>query len=201
MPVPDGVFRPYRQEMSARFSAAIRPASLADVSVLANLGAVTFVEAFGHLYSSADLSAFLSAARSEAFYAALLNDTRLFIALAYPKSTNVPVGYCVAGPCKLPVQDLEPEAGEIRELYVLADFQKHQVGTQLLATALDWLHTRRFWPVYVGVWAENLGAQRFYGRFGFERVGEYDFPVGRQIDREYILKLTPSSSKVMVPSR
>jgi diamine N-acetyltransferase len=38
------------------------------------------------------------------------------------------------------------------------------------------------------VWSENLGAQRFYGRYGFDKVGEYGFVVGKTIDREFILK-------------
>ena len=43
---------------------------------------------------------------------------------------------------------------------------------------------RRLW---IGVWSENLGAQRFYERHGFHRVGEYEFPVGRVLDLEFIL--------------
>ena len=36
--------------------------------------------------------------------------------------------------------------------------------------------------------SENLGAQRFYGRHGFGKTGEYEFPVGRVRDREFILR-------------
>jgi ribosomal protein S18 acetylase RimI-like enzyme len=38
------------------------------------------------------------------------------------------------------------------------------------------------------VWSENFGAQRFYGRYGFEKVGEYGFRVGNTVDHEFILK-------------
>ena len=33
--------------------------------------------------------------------------------------------------------------------------------------------------LWIGVWSENLGAQRFYARYGFEKVGEYEFSVGQ----------------------
>lgn len=99
-----------------------------------------------------------------------------------------PVGYVVAGPCKLPAPDLEPRAGEVRELYLLASHQGRGLGSQLLEAALDWLDHEGRTPLYIGVWSENLGAQRLYGRYGFEKIGEYDFPVGRQLDREFILK-------------
>jgi len=37
-------------------------------------------------------------------------------------------------------------------------------------------------------YAQNVGAQRFYGRYGFKKVGEYGFPVGKTVDHEFILK-------------
>jgi len=53
------------------------------------------------------------------------------------KSANSHEHYFVAGPCKLPVDKLEPTAGEVRELYVLADYQKHKMGTMLMVEALE----------------------------------------------------------------
>ena len=44
---------------------------------------------------------------------------------------------------------------------------------------------RRLW---IGVWSENLGAQRLYARRGFEQVGTYAFAVGRVRDHEFILR-------------
>lgn len=166
----------------------IRCASIDDVPALAKLGAATFVETFGHLYTRENLAAFLSGGRSEAVYARLLQDPGICIQLAFLDAARGPTGYSVVGPCKLPVADLEASAGEVRELYVLADFQKHKLGTQLLTSALEWLQTQGRSPIYVGVWSENLGAQRLYGRFGFKKAGEYDFPVGEHLDRDYILK-------------
>jgi RimJ/RimL family protein N-acetyltransferase len=54
--------------------------------------------------------------------------------------------------------------------------------------ALAWLAAEGLAPLYVGVWSGNVGAQRLYGRFGFAKVGEYEYPVGRQRDREFILR-------------
>ena len=55
------------------------------------------------------------------------------------------------------------------------------------AESLDWLEKpgRMLW---IGVWSENFGAQKLYGRLGFEKVGEYEFPVGGTRDREFILR-------------
>jgi hypothetical protein len=53
--------------------------------------------------------------------------------------------------------------------------------------ALDWLD-RLGRPLWIGVWSENHGAQRLYGRHGFVKVGEYEFPVGKTRDQEFILR-------------
>jgi ribosomal protein S18 acetylase RimI-like enzyme len=171
--------------LTARFE--IRRAGAADAIALAELGTATFVETFGHLYSAEDLAAFLSRSHSQSRYSELLGDPDIAIWLAFG-GRGPPVGYLVAGPCKLPLAGLEPGAGEVRQLYLRAAAQGHGLGSRLLVTAMDWLESRGRYPLYVGVWSQNVGAQRLYARFNFEKVGEYDFPVGRHLDREFILK-------------
>jgi ribosomal protein S18 acetylase RimI-like enzyme len=154
---------------------------------VAALGAETFVETFGHLYPTEDLEAFLAASKTPVAYAKMLADPDVFVLLAEDQSGE-PVGYVLAGDCKLPVPDLGPRSGEVRELYLLSGQQGRGLGTHLLEAALEWLDSRGRAPVYVGVWSENHGAQRLYARYGFEKVGEYDFPVGATLDREFILE-------------
>jgi ribosomal protein S18 acetylase RimI-like enzyme len=165
----------------------LRSAGPADAPALARLGAATFTETFAHLYRAEDLAEFLQRAHSPDVYARLLADPDVAVWLA-TAADGEPMGYAVAGRCKLPVEALEAEAGEVRQLYVLARYQGSRLGTRLLVTALDWLRARGRRPVYVGVWSENYGAQRLYGRFGFEKIGEYGFPVGQHIDLEFILR-------------
>jgi len=167
--------------------ANIRRLEPGEVTALASLARDTFIETFGHLYKAEDLAAFLKTAHAPATYDALLKDRRVAIWLA-EKSPHGFVGYGIAGPCKLPAPGLEPAAGEIRQLYFRASAQREGLGSRLLTTMLDWLNAQGHAPLYVGVWSGNLGAQRLYGRFGFEKIGEYDFPVGKHLDREFILR-------------
>ena len=97
------------------------------------------------------------------------------------------MGFALAGYCKLPVEGLERRAGELRQLYVKATHQHRGLGAALFETALAWLE-QHYSPLYIGVWSNNHGAQRFYGRYGFVKVGEYGFPVGKTVDREFILR-------------
>jgi ribosomal protein S18 acetylase RimI-like enzyme len=164
----------------------IRRADAADAEALSRIGAETFTETFGHLYPPQDLADFL-------VYAYNLERTRADLADPARASWIVEadgavVGYALAGPCDLPHDEVTPACGELKRLYVLKRLQGDGTGSRLLAETFAWLERdgpRRLW---IGVWSENHGAQRLYGRLGFEKVGEYVFPVGQTRDREFILR-------------
>lgn len=172
--------------MEANSTASIRRAVASDASALASLGARTFTETFGHLYPREDLEGFLSNSHSVETWTRSLADQSRAVWVAMLGTE--PIGFIAVGACKLPVPDREPNAGEVQQLYVLSQHQKLRLGSRLMETGLSWLGQQGRTPIYVGVWSENYGAQRFYGRYGFEKVGEYGFPVGQTVDREFILK-------------
>lgn len=164
----------------------IRRAGVADAEALAAIGAATFAETFGHLYPPGDLAAFLADAYGvEKTRRDLADPARA--AWLVERDGEV-VGHALAGPCDLPHDEVTPACGELKRLYVLKRLQGSGTGSRLLTETLAWLERdgpRRLW---IGVWSQNLGAQRLYGRMGFEKVGEYEFPVGRVRDREFILR-------------
>ena len=175
------------REVTSNASAiAIRSATLADVPALAALGAATFTETFGHLYAAEDLGEYLGRTHGEDAWARLLTDPQRAVWIAMLTHERA-IGFVTVGACKLPLERQPPKAGEIQQLYVLERYQKHRIGSRLMDVGLRWLESRNCTPLYVGVWSQNLGAQRFYGRYGFQIVGEYGFPVGRTVDREFIM--------------
>jgi ribosomal protein S18 acetylase RimI-like enzyme len=167
-------------------SFAVRRATTSDAAEIATLAEMTFTETFGYLYPPEDLASFVASAYTREACLETLADPRVASWLVGPERAAA-VGFAVAGYCKLPVVGLEPTAGELRQLYVLATHQKHRLGTRLFEAALAWLE-ERYSPLYIGVWSKNHGAQRFYGRYGFVKVGEYGFRVGKTIDEEFILR-------------
>lgn len=173
--------------MSSTPAMTIRRAAPEDAVPLARLAADTFTDTFGHLYSPEHLEEFLTTRHSPERYAELLRDPACAVWLAVGSAGEL-VGFASVGPCHLPVENLEPAAGELRQLYVRREAQKAKIGTQLLETALQWLEESGYRPVYLGVWSENYRAQRLYGRYGFEKVGEYGFRVGATVDHEFILR-------------
>ena len=83
---------------------------------------------------------------------------------------------------------MTPCSGELQRLYVDRSQQGTGVGKALFEHAIAWLEAEGRRPIWIGVYSENHRAQRLYESRGFQRVGEYEFPVGKTRDREFILR-------------
>ena len=165
----------------------IRQATLADTDTLSALSARTFIEAFGPMYPPADLQEFIDTAYSPAKQAQAIGAPGNAVFLL-ERDDGEAVGYAAVGPCGLPHPDVREGDGELKRLYLRRDAQNGGVGAQLFDQALAWLERDGPRTLWISVWSENFGAQRFYERHGFEKVGEYGFKVGRTVDREFILR-------------
>lgn len=197
----------------------IRRATPADAEALSHLSRTCFTQTFGHLYAPSDLEAFLDEAYSPTVLRTELNDPERATWLLFdepvdearatlssddlpgtpeprdeaPTSSvsHAPIGYVTACPAHLPHPDVAPGDGEVQRLYILQGHQGGGRGTALLRTALDWLERDGPRTIWIGVWSENYGAQRFYARHGFEIVGDYSFMVGDHADHELITRRLP----------
>lgn len=168
----------------------LRPATPADVPALARLGRESFVAAFGHLYSEANLNAFLEMVYSEAAVRGevagedcihrLADDgERLlgFVKLCHPSwyADDSPTG--MRNPIAL------------GQLYTQPDTTGQGIGAALMDWAIAEARARGHDAVQLSVWAGNHGAQRFYQRYGFAKVADIDFWVGDHRDDEYLFEL------------
>ena len=197
----------------------IRRATPADAEALSDLSRTCFTQTFGHLYAPSDLEAFLDEAYSPTVLRTELNDPERATWLLFDEPVDearatlssddlpgtpeprdeaptssvsqAPIGYVTACPAHLPHPDVAPGDGEVQRLYILQGHQGGGRGTALLRTALDWLERDGPRTIWIGVWSENYGAQRFYARHGFEIVGDYSFMVGDHADHELITRRLP----------
>ena len=197
----------------------IRRATPADAEALSYLSRTCFTQTFGHLYAPSNLDAFLDEAYSPTVLRAELDDPERATWLLFDEPVDearatlssddlpgtpeprdeaptssvsqAPIGYVTACPAHLPHPDVAPGDGEVQRLYILQGHQGGGRGTALLRTALDWLERDGPRTIWIGVWSENYGAQRFYARHGFEIVGDYSFMVGDHADHELITRRLP----------
>lgn len=168
----------------------IRTPTPADAAALGVLGRQTFidtfVDGFGIPYPADDLAAFLDASfEPEAVVKKLAEPGA---AWWVAERGNDLLAFANTGPNTLPHPDARPSHAELRRLYVSKDAQGLGLGTKLLALSLDWMEAHSDGPLWIGVWSGNLKAQKLYEAYGFEKAGEYQYPVGRWLDDEFILR-------------
>ena len=170
----------------------IRRATLEDAAALSDVAERAFVRAFGHLYPPADLARFLQDSYSVGQHVKYLSDPKCAMWLV--ERDGEALGYALAGrPCTLPHADVRPEDGELKRIYLLPEAQGGGIGSQLIQTAFDWLEQDGPTTLWIGVYSQNFGAQRFYERLGFTKVGNYEFLVGSVRDPEFILRRAPAA--------
>lgn len=165
----------------------IRRATADDADALSAISRDTFVETFGHLYTPQDLATHLDTMYAPEKYRDAIEEQGAIAWLLMDEASDVQ-GYAYAGPCGLPHEDVQPGDLELKRLYLRRTLQNGGWGAKLFAEAEAWMRRNGPASIWIGVWSENSGAQRFYARHGYEKVGEYLYPVGETRDLEFILK-------------
>ncbi|RZI99244.1 MAG: GNAT family N-acetyltransferase [Brevundimonas sp.] len=172
--------------------AIIRPAVDADADALAVMGRQTFVDTFVAAdgfaipYPDEDLKAYLDDSFSADSFREKLKEPGAAWWVA--ERDGALLAFANTGPNTLPHPDAGPGNAELRRLYVSKAAQGLGLGTKLLALSLEWMEANTDGPLWIGVWSGNLKAQKLYAAYGFEKAGEYEYPVGRWMDHEFILR-------------
>lgn len=145
-----------------------------DSDSLSALAVQTYTEAFGHSMSASDLAAHLKTNLSPRRFREMLHEDVFLLAHRADKL----IGFVQFGDAHIDDRDLDgkiqPGDKEVRRLYVLAAFQNRGLGTRLMDAALNDPRIAGT-TVFLDVWEDNAGAQRFYTRYGFKRVGKRAF--------------------------
>jgi GNAT superfamily N-acetyltransferase len=167
--------------MTLRF----RDAGPDDAATLADLGARTFTETFGHLYTPENLAAFL-VNHSEQRWREELSDTRFAVRIG--EAEGEPAAYAKVGPPTLP---FEPQGTpiELRQFYVLKPWHGTGAAEELIGWAIAEARRRGADELYLSVFVDNHRARRFYERHGFLPVGRYAFMVGTHADDDILMRL------------
>jgi diamine N-acetyltransferase len=73
-----------------------------------------------------------------------------------------------------------------KRLYILEEWTGRRLGDVLMACCLEYVRHSGFGSIWLTVWENNGRAIRFYERWGFQKVGVYDFVVGRDIQKDFV---------------
>lgn len=166
----------------------LRPATPADAPALARLGRDSFIDKFGHMYRPEDLAAFLDEIHSDEAVAKEIADPSRLYRLV--EEDGALLAYCKLGlGTGWPDHARGTKAIELKQLYTAPGLAGRGIGSALMDWALAEARARGADEIQLSVWSGNEGAQRFYARYGFEKIADITFRVGEQIDEEFLFAL------------
>lgn len=143
-------------------------------------------ETFAHGYQQADLDAYLAHAYGPTGrLIADLSNPAFEWRIAYWQGE--PVGYAKLTPPWL--EQADPDDLQLSQLYVARDWHGRGIAHALMDWTLATARARHAAALLLTVFENNHRAIAFYGKYGFTHIGDYDFPVGRKIDRDLIMRL------------
>ena len=169
----------------------LRPALHSDLDCLVAFSRQAFTAAFGHLYEAKDLAAFLDSYRAPDRFAEAIENPDRLVTLAQEGETLLGYATVDFGARFEERPDPQPAAPcMLGQLYCSSEATGRGVGAALLDHAIAQARARRCDAMQLSVYSENVGAQRFYQRYGFRHVADIDFWVGSHRDDEYLYELT-----------
>jgi ribosomal protein S18 acetylase RimI-like enzyme len=164
----------------------LRPATPHDTAALADLGRRAFIAKFGHLYSPANLAAFLADTHTPAKVAQELADPNMAVAVI--EADGAIAAFCkVALASTLAHHTGAVRAFELKQLYTDPDLIGRGHGARLMDWAFAQARAARADELQLSVYADNPQAHRFYQRYGLVKIADITFCVGDHVDPEWLM--------------
>lgn len=166
---------------------SIEPVRIIDVSELACIGRQTFIETFAVGNSPDDMAKYLASAFStDQLLREMENhNTRFYFA----KCDDKIVGYLKLNFGDAQTEKVEGRTLEIERIYVEDRMQGAGVGKCLFQFALEQARQDGADAVWLGVSEDNPKAIEFYARQGFIPFSEHEFTMGKDIQRDILMRL------------
>jgi ribosomal protein S18 acetylase RimI-like enzyme len=165
----------------------IRTATPADAEPLAALAQRTFRDTFADDNSADDIEAYVRNSFSLDRVRVELADNANTFLLAFMDGQKHPDGYAKlrTGTTDRSVTGEDPV--ELQRLYVDRSAIGHGVGAALMQASLDAARSAGHRTLWLGVWERNARAIAFYERWQFETVGDHEFRLGSDPQRDLIM--------------
>ena len=153
-----------------------------DNTLLAELGAQTFHDAFEAENTPEDMAAYLTAAFSPKKQAAELADPSSVFLIAEFEGTALAFARLKEKRPSAEITGLRTI--ELVRIYTSKEWIGNGIGTILMKACLSEAEKRGCATIWLGVWERNPRARAFYRKWGFEEVGTRIFRLGddRQTD-------------------
>ncbi|HUQ96529.1 MAG TPA: GNAT family N-acetyltransferase [Chitinophagaceae bacterium] len=170
-----------KERQLCQMEITIRRATPDDAELIADLSRQTFYDTFAPQNTAEDMALFLDTQfpRSALVAEAAAPNALFLLATADAEM----VGYA-----RLCETKTNPHGIEIARLYATTAAIGKGVGKALMQACIEIAHERTKTKIWLGVWEKNTRAINFYTAWGFEKVGEHDFRLGNDLQRDWIMQ-------------
>jgi ribosomal protein S18 acetylase RimI-like enzyme len=164
----------------------IRFAGEGDAELIADISRQTFYETFAAQNSKENMDMHMAQYYALEKIQTELKDPFSIFLLAY--DGNRLIGYAKMNEhVKEESRNLENPI-EIERIYSINEMIGKGVGKKLMEKCLAVGNEKNKKTVWLGVWETNYRAIEFYTRWGFEKFGEHNFPVGNDPQTDWLMK-------------
>lgn len=172
--------------MTQRIKPLIRPASIADASLLAELGERTFAETFAAYNTAEDMAVYLADSFTRKLQAAELTDPNSTFLIA--EIHGVAVGYAMLRAGEAPPGIANESQIELVRLYAAKEWLGGGVGAALMQACVREAKQRGCRTLWLGVWEHNRRALAFYRKWKFREVGTHIFQLGNDAQTDILME-------------
>lgn len=171
----------------------IQPATVKDAALIADLSRKTFYETFAPHNTKEDMDMFMKEQFSKERLMTQVNWPGNLFYIAYVNQE--PAGYVrlLEGPN--PPALGKVAAIEIARIYAVSTAIGKGIGSALMQHSLQVAQERKKKMIWLGVWEKNQRAIDFYIKWGFEKFGQHDFVLGKDVQTDWLMKRPIPTSK------
>ncbi|KAJ3272187.1 hypothetical protein HDV01_005841 [Terramyces sp. JEL0728] len=165
-------------------SITYRKANESDAEQLIDFFIKGFLKTFGKNYDLQDIRLYLENYNPETALQWIEED---YVLVAVDGDQNIG-GFVSVGKCTVPFDQVTPDDGEIKKMYVDQKYFGTGLAHSLFEKGLERVKEEVDGNIYIDSYSENGRALKFYQKKGFEPVGTCKYAVGNHEDLDYVLR-------------
>lgn len=164
----------------------IRLANETDAALIASLSRETFYDTFAEHNTPEDMELFMEQQFSTPELMKEVADSSNLFFLAFHEEE--PTGYIKLKPGGHTDLSDTDKAIEISRLYARKSMIGKGVGKAMMMYAVQYASINHYKTIWLGVWEHNKRAIGFYHSFGFQKFSEHDFILGKDVQRDWLMR-------------
>lgn len=166
----------------------VRQATVADATLLRELGIKTFHDTFAAHNTAEDMERYLSQNFSPEQVIKDIEEPGSVFLIAYDGA--MPVGYSKIRSSGIPEGLNATNPLEIERIYAAKAYIGQPVGKVLMDACLAYAAQHEHDVVWLGVWEDNPRAIAFYAKWGFKVFGSHPFVLGTDVQNDLLMSRT-----------